>query len=112
MKSLLEVVQHVGEPPYVVNQLHHILWVRSGCPHQVRRQAHAAQRVLGVSAHVPGLGGPHRQRSCVWLGVVFEQSLGALCPTAAAAAAAVALPEHPSTRWGCHPFQGGLRQAS
>lgn len=94
MKSLLEVVQDVREPPHIVNQLHHRLRVRSGGPDQVRRQRHCAQwvGVLHVSTHIPGLGGSCWQGSSVWLGVVFVQSLAALRP----ATAAVALPDHSS----------------
>lgn len=97
MKSLLQVVQDVREPPHIINQLHHVLRVHSGRPHQVRRQPHGAQRVgvLGVSAHIPGLGGSRRQRPSVGLRVVFV-----LCP--ATATAAVALPDHPSKP----PFSG------
>lgn len=102
MKSLLQVVQDVREPPHIINQLHHVLRVHSGSPHQVRRQPHGAQwvGVLGVSAHIPGLGGSRRQRPSVGLGVLFVQSLAALCP--ATATAAVALPDHPSKP----PFSG------
>lgn len=102
MKSLLQVVQDVRKPPHIINQLHHVLRVHSGSPHQVRRQPHGAQwvGVLGVSAHIPGLGGSRRQRPSVGLGVLFVQSLAALCP--ATATAAVALPDHPSRP----PFSG------
>lgn len=94
IKSFLEAVQDVREPPHVVNQLHHRLRVHSGGPHQVRRQRHGAQRVwvLQAPAHIPGFGGSCRQRSSVWLGMVFVRSLAALRPTTAA----VALPDHSS----------------
>lgn len=95
MKSLLEVVQDVREPPHIIHQLHHGLRVHSGGPDQVGRQRHSAQRVgvFQVPAHIPGLGGSCRQGSSVWLGMVLVQSLAAL---GGPATAAVALPDHSS----------------
>lgn len=91
LESILEVEQHISEPPHIIHQLHHILRVHSRRPHQPGRQPHAAQGVWvpRAAAHVQGPGGSGWQGSREGFGEVSWQTLGVLCPAATTAAAAL-----------------------
>lgn len=109
MKSFLEVVQHISKPSHVIHQLHNILRVHSRGARQVRREAHAAQGVgRPETSYIPGFSGSSWKGPCVGLIDVLRQALVVFSPAATTTAAAIALPEHPSSHNSCHPsFWGG-----